>query len=100
MTNIEVLQGLRNAHINDTYGKVRLSVVLTEAIEALQEKRERDKVKQWLDDMNNPLESIKVEAALRSELLKMDFRKEHNPKDISPLDYTIIAVLAKELNIG
>lgn len=100
MTDIEVLQGLRNAHINDTYKGTKLSVVLTTAIEALQEKQERDKVKQWLDDMENPLEPIKVEAALRSEILKINYRKEHNPKDISELDLTIIAVLAKELGIN
>jgi len=68
------------------------------AIEALIEKQERDKVKQWVNDMSNPLEPLKVESALRSEIMKMNFRIE-NKKEISVLDYTIMAVLAKELRI-
>lgn len=68
-----------------------------ELIEAYGEKQERDATKQWLDDMNNPLEPIKVESALKSEIMKLNYRKEHNPTSISQLDITIIAVLAKEL---
>lgn len=68
-----------------------------ELIEAYGEKQERDAIKQWLDDMNNPLEPIKVESALQSEIIKLNYRKEHNPTSVSELDYTIIAVLAKEL---
>ncbi len=69
------------------------------AIEALKEKQERDNTKQWLDDMDNPLEPLKVESALQSEVMTMNYRKEHKPDSISVLDYTIIAVLAKELGI-
>lgn len=61
-------------------------------IEALQEKKERDNVEQWLDDMGNPLEPLKIQAALQSEVLKLNLRKERNP-----LDYTIIAVLIEAL---
>ena len=68
-----------------------------ELIEAYQEKQERDVTKQWLDDMNNPLEPLKVESALKSEIMKLNYRKEHKPESISVLDYTIIAVLAKEI---
>lgn len=68
-------------------------------LEALREKQERDSVKQWIDDMNNPLELLKVESALSSEVMKMNYRKEHKPKNINVLDYTIIAVLVKELGI-
>lgn len=40
--HIEVLEILRNCHINDTcYGK-RISVILTEVIQALQEKAGRE----------------------------------------------------------
>jgi hypothetical protein len=36
------MEGLRNAHINDTYRGQRLSVVITHAIEALLEKQARE----------------------------------------------------------
>jgi len=55
---------------------------------------------QWLDDMDNPLEPIKVEAALRSEIMKIEYRKANNPKDISVLDTTIICALVKVLEEG
>lgn len=51
-----------------------------------------------MEQINNPLEPVKIEAALRSELMKLEYRKEHSPKDISPLDYTVIACLQKCLN--
>ncbi|MEA5057746.1 MAG: hypothetical protein VB047_09355 [Anaerotignum propionicum] len=35
MSDIEVLQGLRNHHINDTYKSERISVVLTRVIQVL-----------------------------------------------------------------
>jgi hypothetical protein len=66
-------------------------------IQALQEKAEREERMQWLDDLNNPLEPIKVQAALGSEMLKYNYRKEHKPDSISPLDYTIIYALNKVL---
>lgn len=67
---------------------------------ALQEKAEREERMQWLEDMDNPLEPIKVKAALDSELLKYNYRKEHKPKDISVLDITIIYALNKVLEDG
>ena len=60
---------------------------------ALCEKRDRESAEQWLDDMNNPLEPIKVRAALDSEIMKYNFRREHCPQDVSVLDGTIIAAL-------
>lgn len=48
---------------------------------------------QWHDDMGNPLEPIKITSALNSEIMKLEYRKEHRPKDISILDYTVIAAL-------
>ena len=44
-------------------------------------------------DMNNLLEPLKVQSALNSEIMKVNFRREHRPKDVSILDYTIIAAL-------
>lgn len=52
---------------------------------------------QCLDDIKNPLEPLKVTSALKSELLKLQFRQTEKPKSISPLDYTIIAALIKVL---
>ena len=52
---------------------------------------------QYLDDIKNPLEPLKVTSALKSELLKLQIRQAKNPKSISPLDYTIIAALIKVL---
>ena len=48
---------------------------------------------QYLDDINNPLEPLKLSSALQSEIFKYNYRKEHKPQDISPLDYTIIYAL-------
>lgn len=55
--------------------------------------------KQYTNDMNNPLEPLKVSSALRSELIKLEYRKQNKPNDINILDYTIIAVLQKALGI-
>lgn len=52
-----------------------------------------DTVSQWLDDIGNPFEPIKIVAALHSEEYKLQFRREHKPEDVSPLDITIIACL-------
>ena len=61
------------------------------AINAL--KKVQDYEAQWTDDMNNPLEPLKLSAALSCELLILKRRMEKNPKDISILDYTVIAAL-------
>ena len=76
---------------------LRAVAVNTMAIDALREQAEREKLLQWLDDMDNPLEPIKIESALRSETMKLEFRKANRPKDVSILDYTIIAALAEAL---
>jgi len=49
------------------------------------------------DDMNNPLEQLKVEQALRSEYMKMEYRKKTRPDQVNILDYTVIAALEKQL---
>ena len=43
------------------------------------------------------LETIKVEAAKNSELLKLEHRLKNNPSVISILDYTILAALGKQI---
>ena len=43
-------------------------------------------------DYKNPLEPLKLAAALRSEALKWDLREAEGARH-SPLDYTIIAAL-------
>ncbi|WP_353096195.1 hypothetical protein [Tissierella praeacuta] len=49
-----------------------------------------------MNDINNPLEDIKVETALRSEKMKLEYRKANNPENINILDYTVIAALEKQ----
>jgi hypothetical protein len=44
-------------------------------------------------DVSNPLEPLKVMSALKSEIMKYDFRAKNKPQDISILDYTIIKAL-------
>lgn len=53
---------------------------------------------QYLDDMKNPLEPLKISSALKSEIMKLEFRKQSKPESISVLDYTIIAALQKALD--
>jgi hypothetical protein len=48
---------------------------------------------QWLDDMNNPLEPLKLSSALQSEIFKLEYRKANKPKEINILDYTVIYAL-------
>lgn len=50
------------------------------------------------NDINNPLEEIKVEQALRSEMMKLEYRKKNNPSKINILDYTVIKALEFVLN--
>src|SRR5699024_4972095 len=66
-----------------------------ECREAMANKKKCEK--QWHNDMENPLEPIKVYSALKSEILKLELRIKNRPKDISIIDYTIIAALQKVL---
>lgn len=52
---------------------------------------------QYLDNMSDPLEPLKISSALKSEMLKLQFRKAEKPEDINPLDYTVIAALQEAL---
>ncbi len=53
-----------------------------------------------ISQMNDVLEPIKLKSALDSELMKLEFRKENKPKDVSILDYTIIYALHKCLTLA
>lgn len=68
---------------------------LADWLEELKELREyKKKMKaQFLDDIENPLEPIKLSSALESEIFKYEYRAKHDPQKISPLDYTIIYAL-------
>jgi hypothetical protein len=47
--------------------------------------------------MDDYLELLKVEQALRSENMKLDYRRRNKPNDVNILDYTIIAALEKQI---
>ena len=63
-----------------------------EELKALREYKERMEM-QYLDDIDNPLEPLKLQSALQSEIFKFNYRKEHKPQDINILDYTIMYAL-------
>lgn len=77
---------------------IRIRAELEAALEKLQENKLLLEAGEM--DMENPLERIKVQAALRSEMMKLKFRQEHDPKKISVLDYTIIYALKNVLDGG
>ena len=60
-------------------------------INALELKKKHEK--QWLDDMDNPLEPLKLSSALDSEIFKLEYRKANKPNEINILDYTVIYAL-------
>ena len=43
------------------------------------------------------VEPLKISSALKSELLKLQFRKAEKQESIGPLDYTVIAALKEAL---
>ena len=47
--------------------------------------------------MNDVLEPLKVECTLNSEERKLNYRKQHRPKDVNILDYTIIEALKRQI---
>ena len=81
------LYGSEVCYAGDGTPEGDLIQALDMAIEAL--KKVQDYETQWADDSNNPLEPLKLSAALSCELLML----KKNPKDISSLDYTVIAAL-------
>ena len=79
----------------DKWDAYRAIGTVEECREAVANKKKCEK--QWHNDMENPLEPIKVYSALKSEILKLELRIKNRPKDISILDYTVIAALQKVL---
>ena len=63
-----------------------------EELKELREYKERMEI-QYLDDMNNPLEPLKLQNALNSEIMKYEFRKKNKPEEINILDYTVMYAL-------
>ena len=63
-----------------------------EELKSLREYKERMEM-QYLDDIDNPLEPLKLQSAIQSEIFKLNYRKEHKPQDVNILDYTVIAAL-------
>jgi len=95
MTIDETIQLLRfnNKHFADLDNKDLLQ--MSEWLEELKELRSyKEKMEmQCLDDISNPLEPLKLTKALESEIFKYNYRKEHKPKDINELDFTVIYAL-------
>ena len=84
------------AHCNISCDKcVQESRQLVEWLEELKSLREyKEKMEmQYLDDIDNPLEPLKLQSALESEMFKFNYRKEHRPQDINILDYTVMYAL-------
>ena len=67
-------------------------VLLRKELEELRAYKTRMEM-QYLDDIGNLLEPIKLQSALESEIFKYNYRKEHKPQDINILDYTVMAAL-------
>ena len=63
-----------------------------EELKGLRSYKEKMEI-QYLDDISNPLEPLKLKKALESEILKYNYRKEHKPQDINMLDFTVIYAL-------
>ena len=61
-------------------------------LKSLREYKEKMEM-QYLDGIDNPLEPLKLQSAIQSEILKFNYRKEHKPQDINILDYTVMAAL-------
>ena len=72
-------------------------------LKSLREYKEKIEM-QYIDDIDNPLEPLKLQSALQSEIFKFNYRKEHKPQDINILDYTVMYALkhclAEQLKAG
>lgn len=96
--NLKEIKGhlQRVAIANDMHGKgardaEEIAFDFDRAIEALKMKQRYEK--QWIDDLSNPLEPLKLASALDSEIFKLKYRKANKPKEINVLDYTVIYAL-------
>ena len=95
MTIDETIQLLRfnNKHFADLSNQDLQQ--MSDWLEELKELRSyKEKMEiQYLDDISNPLEPLKLTKALESEIFKYNYRKEHKPQDINILDFTVIYAL-------
>ena len=68
---------------------------VAELLEELKELRAyKEKMElQYLDDIENPLEPLKISAALESMIFTYNYRKENKPEEINVLDYTVMHAL-------
>lgn len=83
-------------HCNISCDKcVQESRQIAEWLEELKSLREYKEITemQYLDDIENPLEPLKLQSALQSEIFKFNYRKEYKPQDINILDYTVMYAL-------
>lgn len=81
-----------NRHLLREYKEHEQLAEWLEELKALREYKERMEM-QYLDDIDNPLEPLKLQSALQSEIFKYNYRKEHKPQDINVLDYTVMYAL-------
>ena len=74
---------------------------LAEWLEELKELRTyKERIEmQYLDDVDNPLEPLKLQSALQSEIFKYNYRKEHKPQDINILDILLVQNAIRILNL-
>lgn len=99
---IEYIRNVPAMTVNEALGRLviewikRQPTVQSENEEELKELRKyRARMElQFIDDIDNPLEPLKLSSALASEIRKYEWRKENKPKSISVLDYTIMYALA------
>lgn len=96
---INLLRRENRALEDDNYQKCEIISELKEKIKKLEHENLglRQQVEkyglQYIDDINNPLEPLKLKSALDSEIFKYNYRKKHKPKDVSILDITIMYAL-------
>ena len=96
---INLLRRENRALEDDNYQKCEIISELKEKIKKLEHENLglRQQVEkyglQYIDDINNPLEPLKLKSALDSEIFKYKYRKKHKPKDVSILDITIMYAL-------
>ena len=85
MTIDRAIHDLKGAYASD-YNKQ-----LAEWLEELKELRSyKEKMEmQYLDDISNPLEPLKLTSALESEIFKYNYRKKHKPEAVSYTHLTL-----------
>ena len=92
---------LENAAKNPAYAETQMldCEAFDHALAAMREKAAREKmILEAKVDFGNWREPIKLEAAIKSERMKFNYRRVNRPQDISILDYTIIFALEEVLS--